>query len=135
MTKSMALLGDVLTYGAAAAVAQAVSHLVLARDPKLPESWEQLVLRYSAGSGIVASAVTGYVLRHPSASGQDVVFLYWGVLLSCGAAVAALHYADGVRERALAQALDQAFDQEGTGHVASPAAPRRPLPIPIRGRA
>ena len=136
MTKSLDdLLGDVLAYAGAAAVAQTASHLILAHDPKLPETWEQLVARYSAGSGIVAAAVTLYALRHPAATAREAAALQWGVLLGCGAAVAALHYADWLRERAAeqaeARALNERYAQEDAGHVASPPA-KPPIPLPRR---
>lgn len=136
MTKSPdGLIGDVLAYAGAAAAAQTISHMVLARDPKLPDSWEQLIARYTAGAGIVAATVTLYALRHPGATAKDATLMHWGVLLGCGGAVAGLHLADWLRERAVARALDAIYDREDAGHVASPQAPRRPLPIPIRGRA
>lgn len=140
MTKSThdELLGDVLAYGLAAAVGQLASHLVLARDPKLPASWEQLVARYTAGSAIVAGAVSLYVIRHPNISAASVVLLHWGVLVGSGGAVAALHFADWLHERAVeaaeARGMDARYAKEDAGHVASPAPPRAPLPLPIRGR-
>ena len=140
VTKSPdALVGDVLAYALAAAIGQTVSHLTLASDPKLPETWEQLVTRYTAGSAIVAATVTLYALRHPSASARDATILHWGVLLGCGGAVAALHLADWLRERAEeraeARAMDVAYDREDGRHVASSAPPRAPISLSFRGRA
>lgn len=131
MTKSDdALLGDVAVYAAAAAVGQCVSHWVLANDPKLPASWEQLIARYAAGSGIVAAACSVYALRHPGATARDGAIVQWGILLGCGGAVALLHLGDHLRARAAADAADAAYDQQEHGHDASP--PRRPLPLPRR---
>lgn len=125
-----ALLGDVLAYAGAAAVGQAASHLVFANDPKLPATWEQLIIRYTAGSGIVAATLTAYALRHPEASARDAAILHWGVLLGCGGVVGALHFGDYLRARAAARAADAAYDREdGYG---DPAPPRRPLPLPRR---
>lgn len=134
MTKSDDLIGEVAAYSLAAGLAQTASHLILAADPKLPRTWKQLVARYTAGSGIVAATLTIYAWRHRGATASDAVVMHWGVLLGCGAAVAALHLADYLRERDVARALDAAYDRENTGHVASPTA-RPPLPIPLRGRA
>ncbi len=51
--------------------------------------------------------------------------------MGCGAAVAVLHKADALRERAAARAQDEVYDREENGHVASPP-PRPPLPLPKR---
>lgn len=138
MTKSAneTLLGDVLAYAITAAGAQMLSHEILARDPKLPETWEQLIARYSAGSSIVAGAVTLYALRHADASARHAVALHWGALLGSGAAVAMLHLRDWLRARAVeaaeARALDDRYEEED-GRVASPP-PCPPLPLPSRRR-
>ena len=129
MTKSIDLLGDAMAYGLAAAGGQALSHLALARDPKLPETWEQLVARYTAGSGIVAATLTAYALRHPGATAREAALVHWGVLLGCGAAVACLHLADWLHERAVARAMDAEYDEED-GRGRQP--PIYPLPLPRR---
>lgn len=135
MTKSSdALLGDIAAYAGAAAAAQWLSHLILASDPKLPDNWEQLVLRYTAGSGIVWGACAAYALRHRDATAHDLALLHTGVLAGCGVAVAAMHLADALREKAKARAVDAIYDREDAGHVASPTASQAPLPIPFRAR-
>lgn len=135
MTKSPddALLGDVALYAAAAALAQTVSHIALANNPKLPATWEQLIARYTAGSGIVWGVCAIYALRHRDASARRLALLHAGVLAGCGVAVALLHLGDHLREQAEARALNDRYDEED-GHVASPPAPRRPIPLPIRAR-
>lgn len=127
---SDALIGDVLAYGLAAACGQTLSHLALARDPQLPETWEQLVARYSAGSGIVAATLTVYALRHPYATARDSAVLHWGVLLGCGLAVGALHLADYLHARELAREMDTAYAREDAGHVARTKT-RPPFPLSL----
>lgn len=132
MTKSIDL-GDALAYAGAAAGAQALSHLVLARDPKLPESWEQLVARYTAGSGIVALTMTLYALRHGDATAREAIVVHWAVLLGSGAMVASLHLRDWILLRAVeaaeAKALDDRYNEED-GRATSPPPP--PLSLPRR---
>jgi hypothetical protein len=130
VTKLDDLLGDVLAYAGAAAVGQALSHHLLARDPQLPATWADLVIRYSAGSGIVAAVLTTYGLRHPHATARDAAVMHWGVLLGCGAAVCLLHLNDWHQAQAVAREMDAAYELEDSGHVARPKA-RPPFPLSI----
>lgn len=134
MTKSQNL-DDALCYGTVAALAQTVSHTLLGRNPSLPGSWLELVIRYAAGSAIVAGTMTVYAVRRPQANAQDTAIVHWGILLACGAAVAGLHLVDYLHERETARALDRAYDEEDRRHVAGPPLPiRTPIPLPRRGR-
>lgn len=130
MTKSLQTLDDALIYGTAAAVAQGISHALLGRDPALPRTWLELVARYTAGTGIVATTLTAYALRRPHATAHDAALVHWGVLLACGAAVSGLHLVDYLRERQAADALDAAYDEEDAHGRPRPT----PLPVPLRRR-
>lgn len=134
VTKLYDLIGDTLAYAGTAAVGQSISHLILARDPKLPQTEEQLLTRYIAGSGIIALTLLTYAARHPKASALEAMVVHAGVLFGCGIAVGGLHLADGQRARAKAQAMDAAYEEEDRAHGAA-IAPRAPLPLSISRRA
>jgi hypothetical protein len=128
VSKYETLLGDAIVYGGAAAVGQSISHLILARDPRIPQTKEELLTRYIAGSSIVAAVLATYTLRHRGSSAGELMVIHGGVLFGCGIAVGALHLADYLRDRAAAEAMDTAYDDEDHGHV------QRPRALPLSRR-
>lgn len=92
------LLMDAAGYGAVAGLAQTLSHKTFAKK-QLPETWEELVLRYVAGSTINALVCSAWALHRPQATGREAAALHWLVLVASGLVVASLHYFDSELEK------------------------------------
>lgn len=128
---SLDLLMDAVGYGTVVGLAQVVSHKIFAKK-QLPETWEELLTRYVAGSSIVAGALTAYALHRPQASGRDVAAMLWLVFGAAGIVVAGCHYfdyhlAEAAREEGRklgADALRRQYQEEERGEF-PPAVIRR----------
>lgn len=87
------LLMDAAGYGAVAGLAQTVSHKIFAKH-QLPETWEELVTRYVAGTAINALTCSVWALHRPQATGREAAAMHWLILGASGLVVAGLHYFD-----------------------------------------
>ncbi len=126
-------LGDMLVYGMAAGVGQALSHLLLAQDPRLPRTQIELNARYVVGSGINLLIHLTYAVRHPHGRVLDGVKIHAGILGMCFAVVSLLQLGDYLHDRAVANAMDETFDGERGGQRY--AATRGTISLPRRNRS
>lgn len=110
------LLMDAVGYGAVAGLAQTVSHKVFAKK-QLPETWEELVTRYVAGSTVNAAACTAWVihrhLRRVPTSAAEAAAMHWLILGASGLVVAGLHYFD----HQIARAAHEIGRQQGADEL------------------